>query len=235
METPVIGLNPAMLAKALVAVLNVVRVQILYTPVGSEEVLYDMIRHNWYNVHKQERGELNDNEKRMAREKFYAVAPSLHEKYFINDQLPPKEELKNMFYGWAYTGLSFDSSAKNEMVQAMNINSFLKKRCGVQVHEYREDLITLSETWKEAKSKADADLAKARRSMANNKRRRLDHVPFEKPRIEIKLGYKPFVNIPQPPGQKFSKAYYHEMIEVLNKMNKNFPNKRNNSIHNDKL
>jgi hypothetical protein len=233
METPVIGLNPAMLAKALVAVLNVVRVQILYTPVGSEEVLYDMICHNWKNVHKQERGELNDDEKRMAREKFYAVPPSLQEKYFINDQLPPKEELKNMFYGWAYTGLSFDSSAKNEMVQAMNINSFLKKRCGVQVHEYREDLIALSEIWKEAKSKADADLAKARRS--NNKRRRLDHVPFEKPRIEIKPGYKPFVNIPRPPGGKFSEAYYHEMIEVLNKMNKNFPNKHNNSIHNDKL
>jgi hypothetical protein len=66
-----------------------------------------------------------------------------------------------MFYGWAYTGLSFDSSAKNEMVQAMNINSFLKKQCGVQVHEYCEDLITLSEIWKEAKMKANAELLKA--------------------------------------------------------------------------
>jgi hypothetical protein len=60
-------------------------------------------------------------------------------------------------------------------------------------------------------------------------------VPFEKPRIAIQPGYKPFVNIPQPPGGKFSEAYYHEMIKVLNKMNKNFPNKCNNSIHNDKL
>jgi hypothetical protein len=235
METPVIPMNPALMGKALKRVLDWLRLQVVTTPVGSEEFLYRMIQQNWFNVHKQNRGELNKDEKRMARETFSEVPESLQANYFSNKVLPPEEDLKKMFYDWAWTGLKFDSSASDDMVEARNINAFLKKRCGVRVNEYREDLIWLSNLWKEACRTADENLRKTRRNMGPNKRRRLDHVPFEKPTIEIKPGFVPFVDIPQPPDQKFSIDYYHEMLEVLNTMNKNFPNKRNNSIHNDKL
>jgi hypothetical protein len=235
MADQVIGLNPAMKKKALENVLNLVILHIVVAPVRSEEGLYEAIRDNWKNYHKQERDELDEDEKRMAMETFYKVDVSVEERYFSKGKVPPPEDLKRMFEDWARTGLTFTSDANNDMVEAQNINAFLEKRCGVKVDEYRENLIELSNLWNEAKTRSNEKVKRELENMSPNKRARLDHVPFQKPTIEIKDNYTPFVNIDQPPEGKFSEDYFHEMIEVLNSMNINYPNKRNNSINNDKL
>ncbi len=154
MADQVIALNPAMKKKQLENVLNLVILHIVVTPVRSEEGLYETIRHNWKNYHKQERDELDEDEKRMAMETFYKVDESVEERYFSKRKVPPQEDLKRMFEDWARTGLTFTSDANNDMVEAQNINAFLEKRCGVKVDEYRENLIELSNLWNEAKTRS---------------------------------------------------------------------------------
>jgi hypothetical protein len=170
METPVMPLNPTLRGEALRKVLDWLSLQVVMTPVGLKEFLYQMIQQNWFNVHKQNRGELNEDEKRMARETFYEVRESLQANYFSKEVLPPEEDLKKMFYNWAWTGLKFDSSASDNMVEARNINAFLEKQCGVRVNEYHEDLIWLSNLWKEASRTANENLMKTQQNMGPNKR-----------------------------------------------------------------
>lgn len=227
------GLRPEQLAQSLKEVVELTRLTAAFQPIGSEDVLYKTIKHNWFQRHKETREDLTEVEKDMVLEMFYDVDESLKADYFSKQKMPPDDKLRDLFSVWAWTGLSFDTSASDDMVLANNINNFMYKRCKVKVANYRNDLLHISGIWNEAKTRTERKLILHRKE-GPSKRAKLDNVPWYKPTIYIRPGYKTFVPIPTA-DDGYNEEFFGGMILCISEMNRKFPNLRNADINKPNL
>ena len=213
-------------------VIHVLKLSAVLQPIPSEKKLYERIKASWNAIHSVPMGELQEEEKEFAFQKFYEIPNSLQERYFSKNMMPPEHDLKQLFNDWAWTGLSFNENIDDDRVLPTNINDFLSKRCNVQVRNSHQDIMWLSRVWKNSKMETDRKLQKERKKLSPSKRARLDNVPWCRPMMTIRTSKPTFVEIPYAENGIYSTTYFEGMFEVLNEMNEKFPNLRNSDIHN---
>jgi hypothetical protein len=213
--------------KPLIEVVKVMRFTVETFPIGSERDLYETIPRRWVDVHGTARThELDDDEQQTAFELFYNIPASLNEKYFSKNEMPPIQKLQKMLEVWASTGLEFDSSAYDKLQLGRNINTFLMKRCHVEVDNSREDLLELGNLWKRVKRSTELKLEKRQKRNSPANRLRLDGMPWVKPEITVKQDRTIWIQIPEPENG-YNETFFRRMIEIINQMTEDFPNTRN--------